>query len=104
MHHAAVLDVGVGADVDGAAPKQPYPDATDDGAEDHHDEPVVRLAPHHEPAQDQQRPGVGDEVAEAAMQQRRQHDAPEPHHGPGQDPEPIEPALKQDLIDDLDGP
>jgi len=98
-HHAAGADVhGVGrADGPGAQ-------ARHQGAADGHHVEVEALARGRQEAQDGERDGVGDEVGEAAVQERRRGDARQPLQRAGGDAEAVKAAAEEQRVGDLDGP
>ena len=84
--------------------EQPFEEAADEPCDDGHFSQRLSSVQGDERAAEQQRGGIGDEVAEIAVQQRGEGDPDEAAHGSRDDAELIERVVEEDCVDDFQEP
>ena len=84
--------------------EQPFEEAADAPRDDGHFSQRLSSVQGDERAAEQERGGIGDEVAEIAVQQRGEGDPDEAAHGSRDDAEWIERVTQEDCVDDFQEP
>src|SRR3954471_14635744 len=87
-----------------STPKEPYTDAAYQGGDNRHYDKVADTAHHHQPAQDDERDGVGEEMGKTGMEPRRKKDMRQPTPTARVDAKAIQVAVEDEQVHDFDDP